>query len=65
MLFVYEADAVVVDLHGLQRVFRPLHALFVDHDLPAVLHVDGVAQIQLLRNCPRDWVHCSPQQGVT
>ena len=33
MLFVYEANAVVVDLHGLGRVFRPLYLFFVNHDL--------------------------------
>ena len=27
-------DVGAMDLHGLRRVFRPLHALFVDHDFP-------------------------------
>ena len=27
------ANAVVVDLHGLGRVFRPLHLFLVNHDL--------------------------------
>ena len=30
---VHAADAVVVDLHGLRRMFRPLYLFFVYHDL--------------------------------
>ena len=30
----YITDIGVVDLRGLQHVFRPLHALFVGHSLP-------------------------------